>query len=263
MEPWEHLCVDLIGPYTIRRKGKKDLHTRACTMLDPATGWFEIHEVKHGATSDEIANIVEKCWLTRYPRPERATTDRGKEFIGPEFKDLMLNEYDIDWRTITARNPQANSMIERIHQTLGNIMRTMNMPETFIDEDDPWTGPFCAAAFAIRATYHTTLQKTPGQLVFGRDMLFNIKHIADWELIKENKRKRIQENNKRENSKRKPHTYQVGDKVVLRRGDDYKYETPYTGPHTITEVRNNGTVRLQKGAVIETINIRRLQPFHE
>ena len=78
-------------------------------------------------------------------------------------------------------------MLEKIHQMLGNIMRTMNLPEAFVDEHDPWTGPLSAAAFALRATYHTTLKKTPGQLVFGRDMIFNTKHIVDWELMINNK----------------------------------------------------------------------------
>jgi hypothetical protein len=43
--PWEYLCVDLIGPYTL--KGKNDLliDFMALTMIDPASGWFEIAEV--------------------------------------------------------------------------------------------------------------------------------------------------------------------------------------------------------------------------
>ena len=45
-EPWETLCVDLIGPYKIIRKHmpKKNriLWLHCLTMIDPATGWFEI-----------------------------------------------------------------------------------------------------------------------------------------------------------------------------------------------------------------------------
>ncbi len=42
--PWDKMCIDLIGPYTIRRKGQKDLICKCVTMIDPATGWFEIHQ---------------------------------------------------------------------------------------------------------------------------------------------------------------------------------------------------------------------------
>ena len=73
-------------------------------MLDPATCWFEVNETKVNAHSDEIANIVEKQWLTRYPRPSKITTDRGSEFIGPEFKNLLSKEYGIKWTPTTARN---------------------------------------------------------------------------------------------------------------------------------------------------------------
>ena len=39
--PCNKVCVDLIGPYFIRRKGKKEnLHLKAVTMIDPVTGWF-------------------------------------------------------------------------------------------------------------------------------------------------------------------------------------------------------------------------------
>ena len=87
--------------------------------------------------------------------------------------------------------------------------------------------------------------------------------MANWELIKQRKQKRIQENNQKENSTRKPHNYSVGDKVMVRRESENKYETPYEGPYVIQLINNNGTICLQKGAVTDTYNIRRLYPFKE
>ena len=79
--PWEHLCVDLIGPYTIERKNQNDLLLKAVTMIDPATGWLEIDQYDD-RKAISVANIVEQTWLTRYPRPDICTIDRGSEFIG-------------------------------------------------------------------------------------------------------------------------------------------------------------------------------------
>jgi len=61
--PWERLCVDLIGPYKIKREGKEPLSLKAVTMIDPATGWFEIvqYDDKKSIT---VANLVEQTWLT-------------------------------------------------------------------------------------------------------------------------------------------------------------------------------------------------------
>ena len=166
-------------------------------MIDPATSSFKIHQYddKQAIT---VANIAKEEWFSRYPWPTQVTFDRGSEFIGHEFKK-MLNDYGVKKKPITTRNPQANAIVERVHQTIGNIIRTFELHENYLDEDDPWKGILAATAFAIRATYHTTLQKSPGQLIFGRDMIFNIQHTANWEYIRARKQRLIQKNNKNEN----------------------------------------------------------------
>ena len=124
-------------------------------------------------------------------------------------------------------------------------------------------GILSATAFAIRATYHTTLQKSPGQLVFGHDMILNIEHRANWEYIRACKQALINKNNQQENSKRKFHEYEVGEKVLLKIGTEHKYEQPYSGPHTILKVHRNGTVYLQIGAIVDKVNIRHLHPYQD
>ena len=222
-EIWDKMCVDLIGPYKIRRKGKPTLECKCVTMIDPASGWFELHQYddKRAIT---VANIVEQEWFSRYPWPTQVTCDRGGEFIGHEFKQMLINDYGIKRKPITVRNPQANAIVERIHQVIANMIRTFELETNYLDKDDPWKGILSATAFAVRSTYHTTLKKTPGQLVFGRDMIFNIKHVANWEYIRQNKQKMIEKNNKAENAKRVAYSYKEGDLVLLLRGTENKYE---------------------------------------
>ena len=112
------------------------------------------------------------------------------------------------------------------------------------------------------STHHTTLQATPGQLVFGRDILLNLKFVADWEVIKIRKQRDEDKNISRENSLRIHHDYQVGDNVLITSNDIHrKLNCPTKGPHPIVQVYSNGTVRVQNGAVTERINIRRCSPF--
>ena len=174
---------------------------------------------------------------------------------------MIKNDYGIKGKPITIRNLQANAIVERIHQIIGNIIRTFELEENYLEENNPWKGILSATAFAVRSTYHTTLKKSPGQLVFGRDMIFNIQHKANWEFIKQRKQKIINKNNKQENSKRISFEYKKGQKVLLKKGTENKYETPYSGPHTILQVNDNGTVRMKVGATIDTYNIRRLTPY--
>ncbi len=261
-DPWDVLCVDLIGPYTFKRKGKKNLTLWCVTMIDPATGWFEMREIPR-KSADVIANIVEQTWFTRYPWPTQIIFDRGREFMA-EFKKMVKNDYGITRKPITTRNPQANSIIERIHQTIANIIRTFNMTQAEVNEDDPWSGILAATMFATRATYHTTTQATPAQLVFGRDAILNTKFDANWKYIRDRKQRLIKQNNKKENAKRIPHEYKIGDKVLYRLEALDKHSTDaYEGPYELIQINDNGTVRLRKGAVMDTINIQLLKPYRE
>ena len=60
-----------------------------------------------------------------------------------------------------------------------------------LEEKDPWSGILAAIMFGVRATYHTTLEATPSQLVFGRDAILPIQHQTDWSYIKNKKQKLI------------------------------------------------------------------------
>ena len=121
-----------------------------------------------------------------------------------EFAKMVRNEYGIKKKPATTRNPQANSIIERIHQTIGNIIRTFQMNKIEVDEEDPWSGVLAATMFATRSTYHTTTQATPAQLVFGRDAILNTRFDANWKMIRDRKQRAIKDNNRKENMKKTP-----------------------------------------------------------
>jgi hypothetical protein len=72
-------------------------------------------------------------------------------------------------------------------------------------------------------------------------------------------------NNRRENASRIRHDYKVGDKVLLKKPGKHliKLEAPRTGPHIVTAIYTNGTLRIQKGKINERVNIRRLFPYFE
>ena len=147
--------------------------------------------------------------------------NRGTEFIA-ELAKMCQNDYGLRRKPITTRNPQSNAIIERIHQTIGNIIRTFDVSN--IINSDPWSGILAATMFAIHAIYHTTLQASPMQLVFDRYSILNIKHVDDWEHIRQCKQLRINHNNKRENMLRNNHQYKVGEKVLFKRKKKSNHE---------------------------------------
>lgn len=227
-------------------------------MIDPATGWFEMVRIDT-KRSDSIANEVEMRWLTRYPWPQRVVCDRGTEFMA-EFRDMLQNDYGITATKISPRNPQANAILERVHQTIGNMIRTFEVQDS--DDMDPIDGILSAVMFAVRSTFHTTTQATPMQLVFGRDAILNTQFEANWKLIKERKQQRIIRNNAQENKTRKQYDYRIGQLVMVKTEQSRKYgQNPYEGPYQIVHINNNGSVRIRKGPVHYTYNIRNIHPW--
>ena len=183
--PWKRVNVDLIGPYKIKNVNDptkvKPRELRALTMIDPVTGWFEIKAINKPDAST-VMDAFYEAWMCRYPRPEQIGFDNGGEF-----KDVfaaMCANYGVKQKRSTSHNPQSNGVIERIHQVVGNLLRTLQLEDATLNKEDPWAVYLASVAWAIRSTQHTVLEATPGQLVFGRDMVLPIQFQADWACIK-------------------------------------------------------------------------------
>jgi hypothetical protein len=121
------------------------------------------------------------------------------------------------------------------------------------------------AAWAICSTHHTVLEASPGAAIFGRDMLFDIPFIYDWQKIGEQRQKLTDLNNAHENKGRIDYDYIVGQKVLLRkecilRNAESRW---HKEPRLITLVHTNGTITVQCRNKIERMNIRRVKPFEE
>ena len=122
--------------------------------------------------------------------------------------------------------------------------------------------------FALRATSTSPLEVSPAQVVFGRNMLFDIEYSCDWEEISENKRQTIRKSNEVENKRRIDHPYTSGDLIkLLPFSSNYakmhktKTKPATTGPYRIVLVYSNGTAIIDKGSYKETVSLRRLQPY--
>ena len=94
--PWEAVCLDLIGPYTLKGKDGTQIDFMCVTMIDPATSWFEIvelpvsqlhecdipkgtlghkgsltHKQKKEPYFDKtsaVGSLINRTWFCHYPR---------------------------------------------------------------------------------------------------------------------------------------------------------------------------------------------------
>ena len=107
-------------------------------MIDPVTGRFFENLQYDDKRAITIANLFETNRLSRYPRPTEITYDQVKELIGNEFrKPLIETENGITSKPRPSGNPTSNAIMARIHQVLGNLVRTFNIQQTYVDENDP------------------------------------------------------------------------------------------------------------------------------
>ena len=102
----------------------------------------------------------------------------------------------------------------------------------------------------------------PGAAIFGRDMMFNVPYIADWTKIGEYRQAQSKRNTDRENARRSDYDYALRGQVLVHKdGILRKTESKWTGRYRITSVHTNGTIRIQRGAQSERLNIRSVKPY--
>ncbi len=177
----------------------------------------------------------------------------------------LCDSYGIKRKPTTVKNPQANAILERVHQVLRQMLHTaeLDMANTVVPDDvDVFIDN---AAWAIHSTYHTVFKASPGAAIFGRDMHFNIPFLANWNKIGDYRQSQTDRSAKHKNSKHVDYNYKVSDKVlIVKEGILCKAESRYgKEPWTIMTVHTNGTIKVQCGSKLERINIRRVTPFSE
>jgi hypothetical protein len=178
--------VDCAGPWIVRIGSKASKHkieypSHIMSMVDAGSRWLELALIPT-ANAKSCTTQFDKQWLCRYPRPTECGHNNGTEFIAEEFQELLIS-YAIKSKPTTVKNPTAQSVIERLHLTLGDSLRTS------IYTDDNWQDDidhlFQAVAWALHTTTPSNIPYNPGHITFGMDMIVRQKINVDWQHLKE------------------------------------------------------------------------------
>ena len=94
-------------------------------------------------------------------------------------------------------------------------------------------------------------------------MSIDLKPEIDREAIWKRKQERTRVSNKRENKNN--HTYKKGDRILVKKpGIIRKLLLSYSGPYKVVKHCRNRLITYEKSLnVFETVNVRRVHPFHE
>eukprot|EP00804_Cyclotella_cryptica_P019227 CCRYP_006126-RA/>CCRYP_006126-RA protein AED:0.50 eAED:0.19 QI:0/-1/0/1/-1/0/1/0/179 len=174
-----------------------------------------------------------------------------------------MRPYGITSKPTSVKNPQANAILERVHRVISSMLQRAEIDMAPSVEPSDIDNFVTNIASAIRSTYHTVLKASPGAVIFGQDMLFNIPFLADWNKIGEYRQHQTDQNTEQENRSGHDWDYKVGDLVILVNDrllckGESRYESD---PWTITSIHVNGIIRIQHGTKLERLNIQRVTPF--
>ena len=106
---------------------------------------------------------------------------------------------------------KSTTIIKFIHQIVGNMIEIQVVEKWSFTEDNMWEKILTTTNLSILSTYGTILEATTVQLIFERDMLHDVKNVADWEIITLRKQNIIESYTARENKKCIHHCYMIGD----------------------------------------------------
>ena len=262
--PWHTEAVDLIGPWKTLVNGQQ-LEFKVLTIMDTVTNLLEIVRIDN-KTSENITQLFANTWLSRYPWPAQVIHDNGGEFIGHEFQE-MLKTLGITAKPTTVKNPQANTIVERLHKTMVDILRVMihvDPPHNEPDTTNMIDNALATVVHASRCAVNHIIQTSPGAMVFNQDMMINVPLISNLLAIGNRRQYLVDENLKRINAKRIDYSYNIGDWVKFYEYNPDKLDCRTHGPYRIVRVFKNGTVQVQLAPHIqERVNIRKSFPYNK
>jgi hypothetical protein len=74
--PWKPLCVDLVGPYTLKVKDRSSIDFMCLTMIDPTTSWFKIVG---------LPTVAQETTVPPMGKGKKVTFDKNTKVAEPYF----------------------------------------------------------------------------------------------------------------------------------------------------------------------------------
>lgn len=277
-QPFEHICIDIVGPF-IKSVDKKRY---IITCVDFATRYAEAKAVPT-ATAEEVATFLYEI-VTRHGAFRKVSCDRGAQFRSKIIENFV-NQIGAFRSFSTAYHPASQGVVERFHASLANMLAAYTSSD---QKDWPWSLP--SVLFAYNTSVNKSTKFSPFELVYGRQATLPL-DVATSEPESEtqdNRLNKIKEwreranNNIREaqsvfkkyfDKKRTDVKFKVGDKVMLhiparKVGRTDKLEAKYHGPLNIKRVLSDVNYEVEgklsnRKNYCDTVHIERLKPYYE
>lgn len=156
--PFERLGMDIVGPLERSKSGNRYM----LVISDYATRYPEVFPLKNIRARSVAFSLVQL--FSRVGFPQEILTDQGSNFMSTLLKQVYQLLGIKPLRT-TPYHPQTDGLVERLNQTLKQMLRR------FVDETgsnwDQWL-PYLL--FAYREVPQASTGFSPFELLYGRDV---------------------------------------------------------------------------------------------
>lgn len=167
--PFQRVYIDFMGPYP----RTKDGNTVIFVCLDHFTKYVLLEPMR-AATAINVAKFLEKRLFHVFGVPEYIHSDNGRQFLSEIFRELMA-KYGITHIRTGQYAPQANAA-ERVNRSILQMIRS------FLGSDQRnWDQHISDTEFALRSTYHSSINMSPYYATFGVNM---VQHASSYEILR-------------------------------------------------------------------------------
>ena len=155
-EPWRDIAMDFITGLP-KSKGNEVIWV----VVDRFSRYSHFIALAHPVSAKSLALIFFEQIYKLHGLPETIVSDRDSLFLSEFWQNLFkLSGTRLNFST--AYHPQSDGSTERVNQCLEQYLRNMTS-----EVPKNWSAWLAAAEWWYNTTFHTTLNSTPFQVVYG------------------------------------------------------------------------------------------------
>ncbi|KAI3635414.1 hypothetical protein MIR68_006551, partial [Amoeboaphelidium protococcarum] len=258
MKPLSRWGLDFIGPLPMTVNGNQWI----ITAVDHVTRW-PVAKALPEATAENIAQFIYSEIMINYGLPTEILTDRGRNFLANSLK-RYLQMMKVKHLKTSAYHPRTNGKVENLNGSIGKILAkcvkgAVHKWDEFLDE----------ALFHLRCKVHTVTQFSPFKLLYGfepavpgdtlKPFILSERDADDVVEIRarlledldqdraaavERSRVAADKAKLQYDKQVKEDPLNVGEWVLLRRGNRKKFESKWIGPYKVIKEVFKGVYQL-------------------
>lgn len=153
---WTHISMDFIEG--LPKSHGKDV---ILVVVDRLTKYVHFVAMSHPYSVEQVVEVLMNNIHKLHGMPMAIVTDRDRIFTSQFFQEVF-KAMKVYLRFSTAYHPQTDGQTERVNQCLESYLRNMTFKEP-----QHWYSWLALAEWWYNTTYHTSLQMTPFQALYG------------------------------------------------------------------------------------------------